>query len=330
MRRTLKMCAALMFCALLVVSAGCRPAPSQPVEKSARLEAVALPQGGKLLVIATTSIVGDLVRTVGGERIQLSLLLPLGTDPHSFDPTPRDVAALSEAHVLFANGAGLEEFVAMMIANARGKAGVIYVSEGVHLLESHGEQHAGETKGEGKEYHHSGADPHTWTSPANAIIFVQNIERALSTLDPAGASMYRANAESYTKRLQALDDWVREQISRIPPENRKLVTDHEAFGYYAERYGLEQVGFVFPGTSTLAEPSAADLAKLADTIRQQKIKAVFVGTTVNPNLAKRVAEDTGAKLVPLYTGSLGGSGSGVETYLDYVRYNTDAIVAALR
>jgi ABC-type Zn uptake system ZnuABC Zn-binding protein ZnuA len=314
---------------VVALLAGCRPAPSAFVEQSSKLAAVTLAPGARLKVMVTTSIVGDLVKNVGGERIELRVLLPVGTDPHGFEPTPSDVASLAESHVLFANGAGLEEFLAKMIANARGKVGVIYVSDGVTLLKGHEEEHEEKTAAE-EEHPHAGGDPHTWTSPENATLFVQNIERALSTLDPAGAPIYRVNAESYTGQLQVLDEWVRQQIQRIPPEQRKLVSDHEAFGYYAARYGLEQVGFVFPGMSTLAEPSAAQLAALSDKIRTEGVKAVFVGADVNPSLAKAVAEGTGCKLVKLYHGSLGIPGSGVETYLDYMRYNTTAIVEALR
>ena len=169
-----------------------------------------------------------------------------------------------------------------------------------------------------------------WLSPANAFVMVHNIEQALSQLDPANAATYAANAESYQAELEALDDWVAEQIGTIPAENRKMVTDHGAFGYYADRYGLEVVGTVLPAYSTNAEPSAQELADLQEAIAALGVRAVFVGTTVNPILAERVAEDTGIKLVPLYTGSLGESGSGAETYLDYIRYNTRAIVEGLK
>ena len=171
---------------------------------------------------------------------------------------------------------------------------------------------------------------HGWTTPANAIIFVHNIEQALSALDPANAETYRANAEAYEAELAELDAWVKAQIETIPAENRQLVTDHAIFGYYADRYGLEQIGAVIPSFSTTAEPSAQDLAKLEDVIKEQGVKAIFIGNTVNPGLAQRVAEDTGIQLVTLYTESLGPEGSGVETYVDYIRYNTQAIIEALK
>jgi ABC-type Zn uptake system ZnuABC Zn-binding protein ZnuA len=313
-----------------------------------------LAEGEKLQVIATTSIVADIVRQVGGELIDLNLLLPIGTDPHTFQPTPRDLAGVADADVIFANGMGLEEFLAEMIANAGGEAATVHVSHGIaarqfeagdahahegeepeHEAEEHhqheGEEHEHEAEDhEGEHHHHEGADPHTWTTPANAIVFVLNIEQALSALDPANAPSYAANAEAYAAELAELDGWVKTQIETIPAENRGLVTDHTAFGYYADRYGLEQVGAVIPSFSTAAEPSAKELAELEDAIRAYGVKAIFVGSTVNPALSERVAQDTGVRLLTLYTGSLGPAGSGVESYIDYIKYNTNTIVEGLQ
>jgi manganese/iron transport system substrate-binding protein len=289
------------------------------------LTAVPLNKGEKLKVIATTSIVADIVKNVGGDRIALTVLLPVGTDPHSFDPAPADLAAVADAHVVFANGMGLENFLDEMIKNAGGEAAVVQVSHGVEPRQLN----MGREQGQG-DPHHDGIDPHTWTSPANAIIFVHNIEHALSALDPANTETYAANATAYEAKLEKLDAWVKAQIDTIPLENRKLVTDHAVFGYYADRYGLEQVGAVIPSFSSAAEPSAKDLAELEAAIKEYEVKAIFVGTSVNPSLSERVAHDTGVKLVTLYTGSLGTKGSGAETYLDYIRYNTEAIVEALK
>lgn len=301
--------------------------PAEEHEEMPELEPVSLGEGEKLRVVATTNIVADIVLQVGGEEIELTSLLPIGSDPHTYVATPQDVAAVAEAHVVFANGAGLEKgFLDELVKNAGGNAPVVYLSYGVelrHLEEEQVDTHQ-------LEEEHKGVDPHTWTTPANAIVFARNIEEALSALDPAGAETYKANAASYEAQLGELDAWVKEQVETIPEENRKLVTDHAAFGYYADRYGLEQIGAVIPGFSTAAEPSAKELAALEDAIREYGVKAIFVGTSVNPSLSQRVAEDTGVKLVTLYTGSLGPEGSGVETYIDYIRYNTTAIVEALR
>jgi manganese/iron transport system substrate-binding protein len=302
------------------------------------LAPVPLAKGEKLKVVATTSIVADIVKNIGGDLIDLSLLLPVGTDPHSFQPTPRDLATVADAYVIFANGMGLEAFLDEMIRNAGGGAAVVYVSDGIEprqmnqaeapTHEAEEEEHAGEHEAEG--HLHEGADPHTWTAPNNAVIFVQNIELALSTLDPANSTTYQTNAQAYQTQLRELDQWVKTQIDTIPAENRKLVTDHAVFGYYADRYGLQQVGAVIPSFSTAAEPSAQELADLENAIRTYGVRAIFVGTTVNSTLSQRVADDTGIKLLRLYTGSLGPAGSGVETYLDYIRYNTTTIVEGLR
>lgn len=294
----------------------------------ANLAPVALGTGEKLRVVATTGIVADIVANVGGDKIELAQLLPVGADPHTFQPSPQDLARVADTHLIFANGMGLESFLEEMINHAGGEAVVVHVSEGVERRELGAEEtHPDEAEA---DHDHEGGDPHTWTTPANAMIFVSNIEQALSALDPENGAAYAANAAAYERQLQELDRWVTEQINLIPPDNRKLVTDHATFGYYADRYGLIQVGAVIPSFSTSAEPSARELAALEDRIKDYGVKAVFVGTSVNPALSKQVAEDTGVALVTLYTGSLGPAGSGVETYIDYIRYNTHAIVTALK
>ena len=173
-------------------------------------------------------------------------------------------------------------------------------------------------------------DPHTWTTPANALIFVQNAEKALSALDPAHAETYAANAAAYSAQLQEMDAWIQTQIDTIPQDQRKLVTDHETFGYYCDRYGLKQVGAVVPAYTSEASTSAQDLAALEDTMRAEGVRAVFIGNSANPHLADTLAADLGVQVVPLYVESLGAVGSGAETYLDYLRYNTSAIVSALQ
>jgi len=287
----------------------------------------------KLAVLATTTIVGDVVSNVGGDLIELGVLLPAGTDPHSFDPTPQDIAKVAEADVIFANGAGLEEFLDPLIESAGAADRVVHVSEGLAFLSFADEEHE-EEEHEGEEdqheHEHTGIDPHTWIDPNNVIVWVHNIERRLSQADPANAAAYRSNAQAYETKLIELDAWIRQQVASIPEENRKLVTDHTLFGYYAEEYGFEQVGAIIPSYSTLAEPSAQDLAAIEDAITQLGVRAIFVGNTVNPSLAERVASDTGAQLVFVYTGSLGESGSEAPTYIDYMRYNTTAFVDALK
>ena len=308
----------LAISAALGACAGQGAAP--PRAPNVPLAPVSLQAGQRLRAVATTSIVADLVRSVGGELIELSTLLPLGADPHAFEPTPRDVATLSSAQVVFANGAGLEEFLQRLLRNVGDKVSVVDCSQGVTLRTISGPE--AQVTG--------GVDPHTWNTAANAIVFVGNIELALSALDPAHAAEYRASAQSYTAQLRELDAWIKAQIESIPVAQRRMVTDHESYGYYADRYGLGLVGAVIPNVSTVAEPSAQQIAALEDAIHKAGVRAIFVDTTVNPALARRVAADTGIQLVRLYSGSLGSEGSGADTYIGYMRYNTSAVVEALR
>ncbi len=286
----------------------CNPSPSPSDERKS------------LHVVATTTIVADVVRQVGGTQVELQVLLPAGTDPHSFDPTPQDIAKISDAKLIFVNGAGLETFLTPLLENAEADDKIVEVSTGIDLLKAPNATDKSSTQG----------DPHTWTDPNNVMIWVENIREALSQADPEHADLYARNAAAYDAKLKEIDAWIREEIAQIPAENRKLVTDHLLLGYYAEEYGLEQIGAILPGYSSLAEASAQELAKVEDAIRSFGVKAIFVGNTVNPALGKRIAEDTGVKLVYFYTGSLSDADGNAPTYLDYLRYNTKAFVEALK
>lgn len=308
-----------------IVSA-CGDAPvSEQVQGPADLEPIALGAGERLQVVATTNIVGDVVSQVGGDRIELIVLMDIGIDPHSYVPTPADSAAIHDAHLVFANGAGLESDLERVFESAGGQAVQVHLSDGLQhrslegVLEQDGNGHAHE---EGE------IDPHLWFDVRNVIAWVDIIKQRLSALDPGSAAVYQANASSYAQELAALDAWVIEQIASIPEANRKLVTNHPSFGYFAGRYGLEQIGAVYP-LSPSAEPSARDIALLEDTIREFGVQAVFAESTINPKLAEQVTADTGVRLVPLYSGSLGAPGSGAETYVLLIRYDVTAIVSAL-
>lgn len=302
------------------------PPPYSQGDESANvlpaLSAVPLGEGEKLRVIATTNIVVDVVGNVASDRIELRGLLPVGADPHGYEPTPQDLRAVADAHVIFANGVGLETFLDELIGNAGGDAPVISVSQGVDLLSL--------DQGEDAERPGADADPHAWFDPNNVVVWVRNIEAALSALDPANADLYAANARAYQAELKALDAWIREQVAQVPEGNRKIVTDHRVLGYFAEEYGFEVIGAVVEAYSAAAEPSAQEVVALEDKIRRFGVPAVFVGRTVNPKLAQRVVEDTGVQLVPLYTGSLSMAGGEASSYLDFMRYDVGAIVAALK
>jgi ABC-type Zn uptake system ZnuABC Zn-binding protein ZnuA len=310
----------ILLPALLGACARPTPPPEPEAEGLPALSPAPLGAGERLRVVATTTIVGDVVARVGGDAVQLTVLLPPGADPHTYEPTPADLTAVAGAHVLFVNGLGLEGFLERTLRNV-GDIPVVPVSAGIQprLLEEHGEE----------SHAHGEADPHVWLDVRNVMIWVENIRQALSALDPAHADRYAANAAAYRAELEALDAWVLEQVAQVPPQNRKLVTNHPSFGYFADRYGFEQVAAVYP-ISPGAEPSAREIAELEETIRRFGVPAVFAETTVSPKLAEQVARDTGVRLVTLYTGSLGGPGSGVESYVDLIRYDVNAIVNALK
>jgi zinc/manganese transport system substrate-binding protein/manganese/iron transport system substrate-binding protein len=287
----------------------------------AALEPAPLGAGEKLQVVATTNIVADVVRQVGGDRVDLVTLMGTGVDPHSYVPAPSEVAAVHDAHLVFLNGGGLEAGLEKVLDSAGGGAPRVELSEGIQFRTAEAEA--------GEEEDHGDLDPHVWFSVPNVIHWVDNARTALSRLDPDNAEVYQANAERYTRELEELDAWVQAQIEAIPADNRELVANHASFGYLAERYGLQQVGTLYP-FNPAAEPSARTLAELQETIRRYGVPAIFTESTVNAKLAQQVAADTGVRLVPLFTGSLGGPGSGAETYIELMRYDVAAIVEALR
>jgi ABC-type Zn uptake system ZnuABC Zn-binding protein ZnuA len=326
----------VVIISLLLTLSACAPAQTESEEG-----------GSKLQVVATTTFVGDVVAEVGGESIDLTVMLAPGANPHAYEPTPQDIVAVADADVVFANGLDLEEFLDDLIANAGGDAELVHVSEGIELRyfdadHEHGHEHEGEEHHDEEEHEHEGeehpdeegddqgADPHVWFDPNNVIVWTENIEATLSRLDPDNAATYQANADAYRAELKALDAWIREQVEQIPAENRKLVTDHTSFGYFADEYGFEQIGAVIDAPTTEAEPSGQQLAQLQDAILQYDVKAIFVGRDFDPTLSERVAEDTGVDLVPLYFGSLTPPGGEADTYLEFIRYDVEAIVEALK
>jgi len=267
-----------------------------------------------LRIVCSTTIVGDVVAQIAGEGSGVTVLLPVDADPHAFEPTPRDLVAIARADVVFLNGAGLEQNLDPILGTATGP--VVALSDGLDLLGSAGPNH-------------EGADPHVWFDPTNVGAWVDRIAAVLGDLNPAGEPEYHARAAAYRSELADLDAWIVEEVKRLPEERRLLVTDHAVFGYFAARYGFDQIGTVFPGLSSLAEPSARDLAALEEAIASLGVPVLFVGTTVNQSLAERVAADTGTEIVVVYTGSLSGPDGPAASYLDLMRYDVTAIVNGL-
>lgn len=297
------------------------------------LAPAALSEGEKLRVVATTNIVGDVVRRVGGDAIDLVQLLAPGADPHSYQARPHDLRALNRAHVVFINGLHLEEAMASMLDNLDNGAAVIAVNTGVTPLAfdaGHAAEHASDAAAVAKEHRHEGADPHTWMDVRNVERWVKNIAAVLTALDPAHAEMFAANAAAYTAELAALHQEIKTALAAIPTAQRKLISDHDNLGYLANAYGLTVVGTIIPSLSTMAAPSAQELAALQKQIAQEGVKAILVGTTVNPSVAQQIASDVGAVVTPIYTDSLSDANGPAATYIDMMRYNLTQLVAALR
>lgn len=283
---------------------------------------------GKLNVVTTTTILGDVVLVIGGEHVDLTVLLPADTDPHAFEPAPRDAALVSEADLLVVNGLGLETFLDALLANA-GNTVVVTASDGIEPIEDlHEEEHEGEAnEAEEPEAH---ADPHVWQDPTNVIVWTQNIAAALSEHDPANGAAYQANADAYIAELNELDAFIMDQVSVLAAEQRVLVTDHEALGYFAHRYEFEIVGVVIPSVSTAASPSAQEMAALQQAIEEHDVQAIFIGTSANPDQIFQLASDLGIEIVTIYGEALSDAEGPAATYLEMMRYNVAAIVSALR
>ncbi len=310
----------LIFFAL----AACQPAPASQAES------------GVMRVMAAETFLADIAQQVAGDRVMVEALMPLGLDPHAFTPTPRDVTRIAESDVLIVNGAGFEGWLDEVLKNAGGNAVVITASDGLTSRtpdpseEVHTEEEVHEDQ-ETEEHDHGEGDPHFWLDPLNVIVYVENIRDGLSQADPQGKETYAQNAAAYIEALRALDADIRAQVETIPPERRVLVTNHESFGYFADRYGFTLAGAVIPSANSSAETSAQQVAALIDTIRQSGAPAIFLETGANPKLAEQIAAETGAQVVTgLYTHSITGPEGDAPSYLAMMRSNVARITAALR
>lgn len=304
------------------------------------------PMADRIAAVATTNIVGDVVIRIGGDRLALYVMLPSGADPHVFRPTPRDARYVADADVVFANGLGLEDgFLAGLLASAAPRR-VVELSEHLALrrmddAEEHASEDEDDHEGEDRyakdtyadreehEHGHGEIDPHVWMDPTFVVGWAAAITAVLIEIDPEHAAAYDRRAAALTAELYALDAWVHDQVSSVPSSRRVLMTDHVVLGYFARRYGFELEDSIIPGLSTVSEPSARHLAELRDAIVEHGVSTIFVGTTVNPQVAQAVANDLGINVVTLYTGSLSESDGPAATYQDFIRTNVQRIVSAL-
>ena len=265
----------------------------------------------RLDVVASFSILGDFVRNVGGDRVSLAMLVGPNADVHVYTPSPADAKRIADAKLVVVNGLGLEGWLPRLVQSAGGKATIVVASNGVAPLKRGAD-----------------ADPHAWQSVGNAKIYVTNIRDALATADPADAAMFRANAERYLAELDTLDADVRAAVAKIPPERRKVISTHNAFGYFSEAYGI---AFIAPlGVSTETEPSARDIAAIISQIRREKIPAVFLENMSDDRLIGRIAAETGARVGgTLFSDALTDEKGDAPTYIAMVRHNIRALTSAL-
>lgn len=284
-------------------------------------------KGGKLRVVATTSIIGDVVAQVGGDAIELTTLIAPGQDPHGFNPTAQDLTAVTDAHVIIINGWDLEEGLIATLQNVAGDKPLIPISAGIMPLTLEGEHERGDGHAD------QGVDPHVWLDPHQVVQWVTNLHAIFSALDPANADRYGANADRYRQQVADLITLYDEQLGQIPADGRQLITNHDALGYFARAYDFEVIGTVIPAASTLAEPSASGLADLVAAMTAAGSCTIFTETTANDQLAQAAAAELAhcesVNIVPLYTGSLGMPGSGADTYISMMETNLEAMTAVL-
>jgi zinc/manganese transport system substrate-binding protein len=265
----------------------------------------------RLNVVASFSIVADFVKNVGGDRVDVTTLVGPNSDAHVYSPTPADAKKIADAKLIIVNGLGFEGWLPRLVQSSGGKAKVVTATDGIAPLRLGND-----------------ADPHAWQSVGNAKIYVANIRSALSAADPASTERYRSNADAYLAKLDALEREVHDAVAKLSPARRKVISTHNAFGYFAAAYGIE---FIAPlGVSTESEPSARDIAKIITQVKQAKIPAVFLENVSDPRLMQRISAETGAKVGgTLYSDGLTGEKGDVPTYIDMVRHNIKALTRAL-
>lgn len=273
---------------------------------------------GKIPVTASFSILGDLVRVVGGDRVQVSTLVGPDEDAHVFEPKPGDAKNLLQTRLLVTNGLGFEPWAKKLVNSAGYKGQSLVASQGIkpRVMPAEGRKAA------------TDIDPHAWQDPTHVMAYVRNIAAALSQLDPAGASIYQTNSQAYLRELQVLDGEAKATFAAIPLDKRKVITSHDAFGYFGAHYGIK---FLAPqGMSTETEPSARQVAQLIRQIQKEKIKAVFVENMSNPKLLAQLSKDAGVKPGPaLYVDALSKPGGPASSYLQMMRHNTTQLAAGM-
>lgn len=303
-----------LLLAALTLSSCAAPAPASA------------PASNRLKVVATFSVLGDLVQNIGGDKVDVYTLVGPGLDTHTFEPSPADSRILTDAALVVENGLGFETWLNDLYSASGSTAKRVVASQGIEprTPEEGHDEHSGE------EPDHGEYDPHIWHSAANAIQMTKNIRDALITTDPANKPTYEANAEAYLKQLEELDAWIFGEVAKLPESRRKLVTTHDTFGYFADRYGFQIIGTVLPTTTEGATPSAQEIAALVNDLKASGVPAVFAENVSSNALLRQIADEAGLNIVAsLYTDALGPPGSDGDTYLSMMRYNLTTIVTEL-
>ncbi len=281
-------------------------------------QTVMIQTGSGLRVLAIESFLADIGQNIAGDRFTVESLIPVGADPHAYQPSPQDVVKIVAADVLILNGANLEAFISPILQNADTHKVIIKASTGLESLPDPSRQNP-----EG--------NPHFWLDPNNVIKYSENIRDGLSKADPEDSSYFAANTQSYIDSLHELDSWIKTQVRDIPQTHRLLVTNHETLGYFANRYGFNVVGAILPSITSGAAPSAQELAALIMQIRSSGAPAIFLESSTNPQLADQIASETGVKVISdLYTHSLSTPAGPAATYIDMMKHDVTSIVEALK
>jgi ABC-type Zn uptake system ZnuABC Zn-binding protein ZnuA len=263
-------------------------------------------------ILTSTTFLADITRNVAGGRVTVDSLLPVGVDPHNYQPTPQDMAKIERGKLIIINGAGYESFLEPLLENTGDGKIIVEASANIELSKN------------------AEIDPHAWLDPNLVIIYVENIRAALTQSDPAGTEVYQANAEAYIKQLKDLDIWIQGQVKQIPDHKKFLITNHESLNYFADRYGFTVTGSIIPSFSGNAAPSAQQMAQLIDAINQLGVSAIFLDAADNDMLAQQIASETSATVVSdLHLESL-TDGAPAATYIDMMKHNVTRIVEALK
>ncbi|WP_038037674.1 metal ABC transporter substrate-binding protein [Thermorudis peleae] len=292
-------------------------APSLTSTAATAAASAAAPSASALPVVVSIPVLTSLVQSVGGQWVQVTSLVPPGSDPHTYQPTPGQAKIVAAARIIFINGLGLEASFMRLIQSAAPGTPVITLAEGLSTIQATPEP--GETSESGE----TEGNPHLWLDPDNAIVYVQRIAQGLSQVDPAHAGAYQANAERTITAIRDFDRQAKAQIASIPPERRKLVTFHDAFPYFARHYGLQLVGVLEPSPGH--EPSPQELARLVDEIKAQHVPAIYTEPQFNPRLAQTIAQEAGVKVLELYSDTPPDE----QDYLGMMRLNVQHIVEGL-